>query len=104
MLASSDLQTQPLILHSFFLYSDPPLKLHAPRVLKVRRQHPLSKHPPEKYFFYVRKISFSNRQTCFISLNNRIWVSIRQLIKLIRAKAHLRGTDADGAKLETMLE
>lgn len=57
-----------------------------------------------KILFYVRKISFSNRQTCFISLNNRIWVSIRQLIKLIRAKAHLRGTDADGAKLETMLE
>lgn len=55
----------------------------------------MSKHPSEKHFFYVRKISFSNRQTCFISVNNRIWVPIWQLIKLIRAKAHLRGTDAD---------
>lgn len=50
------------------------------------------------------EISFSNRQTSFISLNNRIWVPIWQLIRLIRARAHLRGTDADGAKLETMLE
>lgn len=56
-----------------------------------------------KTLFYAREISFSNRQTCFMSLNNRLWVPIWQLIKLIRAKAHLRGTDADGATLETTL-
>lgn len=89
---------------SFCTLSDHPLKLNAPRKLKVRRQHPLSRHPSEKQFFMEEEISFSNRQTCFISLNNRIWVPIWQLIRLIRARAHLRGTDADGAKLETMLE
>lgn len=83
---------------SFFLHSDRPLTLRAPRVLKVRTQYPLSKHPSEKHFFMQEK---SLSPTCFISPNNRIRVPIWQLIKLIRAKAHLRGTDADGAKLET---
>lgn len=44
---------------SFCALSDHLLKLNAPRKLKVRRQHPLSRRPSEKQFFLWKKKSLS---------------------------------------------